>query len=335
MATSRWTEELLDEASDQGDDPKARPNADQLAEKVMTSEGGVRSYNHLLEVADTVLASPSLVLNRDSALYKHLAEFPGEALEYFQPAPAPDWLDEDKLRLGASLWANNSVAATGVLYALSLPCAYLYKAGVPALYETGKLGEHKYVFQRIYETGMFVDAVMDDDGIEVLEDYVPDQNHLYLEVLRELDPGGDWTQEGRGSLVRAAAGSDQPNLQERVEAEVEKRSQPRRYLWGRGLPGRAQGAVPPRVDPLHADEPGQDEVPRRGSGEGRRAPDAHRPDWRRPLRRGTERPTRSRSTRRSWRWCSSPSGTSSPSGSSAGAAGSAGRRRRPSCTCGR
>jgi hypothetical protein len=236
MATSRWTEELLDEASDQGDDPKARPNADHLAEEVMTSEGGVRSYNHLLEVADSVLASPSLVLNRDSTLHRHLAEFPGEALEYFQPAPAPDWLDKDRLRLGASLWADNSVAATGVLYALSLPCAYLYKAGVPALYETGKLAEHKYVFQRIYETGLFVDAVMDDDGIEVLEDYVPDQHHLYLEVLRELDPAGDWTQEGRGSLVRAAPGSsDQPNLQERVEAEVEKRSQPKRYLWGRGF----------------------------------------------------------------------------------------------------
>jgi len=236
MAASRWTEEMLDEASQQGDAPKAHPNADRLAEEVMISEGGVRSYNHLLEVADALLASPSLAVNPDSALHKHLAEFPGEALEYFQPAPAPVWLDEDKLSLGAALWADNSVASTGVLYALSLPCAYLYKAGVPALYETGKLAKHKYVFQRIYETGLFVDAVMDEDGIEVLEDYVPDRHQLYLEVLRELDTDGDWKQEGRGSLVRAAPGSSgQEGLEERVEAEVRKRSQPKRFLWGRGF----------------------------------------------------------------------------------------------------
>jgi len=37
--------------------------------------------------------------------------------------------------------------------------------GVPALYRTEKLAEHKYVFQRIYETGLMLDAVMHPDGI--------------------------------------------------------------------------------------------------------------------------------------------------------------------------
>ena len=236
MATSRWTEELLNEASLQGDDPGARPNADELAKRAMTSGGGVHRYNHLLEVADAILASPSVALNPDSTLHKQLQEFSADALAYFQPVPAPEWVDEDKLRLGAKLWEKNSVASTGVLYALSLPCAYLYKAGVPALYETGKLAEHRYIFQRIYETGLFVDAVMDSGGIEVLEDFVPNQNDLYLEVLKDLDPDGGWQSHGRGSLVRSAAGSStQADLEARVEEEVRKRSQPKRYLWGRGF----------------------------------------------------------------------------------------------------
>ena len=56
MATSRWTEELLARARMEAD-----PYADGLAEKVMSGDDGVRRYNHLLELADTVLASPSCI----------------------------------------------------------------------------------------------------------------------------------------------------------------------------------------------------------------------------------------------------------------------------------
>jgi hypothetical protein len=162
----------------------------------MSGEDRVRRYNHLLELADTLLATPSLVLNRKSALRQHLEEFSPEALEYFEPEEVPEWVDEAKLETAATLWKDNSIAAVGVLYAYSLPCAYLYKDGVPTLYDTGKLAENQYIFQRIYETGIFVDAVMDEDGIEIMEDFVPRQD-------------GD--------------------------KSASRRSQPRRYMWGRGF----------------------------------------------------------------------------------------------------
>ena len=213
MATSRWTEGLLDEASQQGDNPNVHPNADELATGVMSHEGGVHRYNHLLEVADALLASPSLALTKDSALRRHLEEFSPEALRYFEPAAAPPWVDEAKLRTASALWEDNSVAAIAALYALSLPCTYLYKKGVPALYETGKLTQHEYIFQRIHETGLFVEDVMSLGGIEVLKDYAPDEEQLYLDTLREQDPQGDWQRTPSGSFVRGAAESpDSPGL---------------------------------------------------------------------------------------------------------------------------
>ncbi len=236
MATSRWTERQLDEASLQGDDPTVHPNADELAAGVMNHEGGVHRYNHLLEVADALLASPSLALTKASALRRHLEEFSPEALEYFEPAPAPPWVDEARLRAASELWEDNSVAAIAVLYALSLPCTYLYRKGVPALYETGKLTRHEYIFQRIHETGVFVDDVMSLGGIEVLKDYEPDEEQLFLDTLRELDPQGEWQRTPRGSFVRGAGESrDSSGLGARVEQEVAKRRQAKRFLWGRGF----------------------------------------------------------------------------------------------------
>jgi ER-bound oxygenase mpaB/B'/Rubber oxygenase, catalytic domain len=235
MATSRWTEAMLDQASTEGDNPSVHPNADELASKVMSHPGGVHRYNHMLDVADAFLASPALALARDSALRRHLEEFSPEGLRYFEPAPAPDWVDEAKLKSASLLWEDNSVAAIAVLYALSLPCTYLYKKGVPALYETGKLTKHEYIFQRIHETGIFVDDVMDEDGIEILEDYVPDEERLYLEVLKEIDPKGAWQRAGHGGLVRSSGDTrNEEEIEERVEQEVEKRRGTKRFLWGRG-----------------------------------------------------------------------------------------------------
>jgi hypothetical protein len=236
MATSRWTEALLDEASRQGDNPSDHPNADELASGVMSHEGGVHRYNHLLEVADALLEAPSLALTRDSALRLHLEEFSPEALRYFEPAEAPPWVDEARLRAASALWEDNSVAAIAVLYALSLPCTYLYKNGVPALYETGKLTEAEYIFQRIHETGVFVDDVMSLGGIAVLKDYEPEEEQIYLETLRGLDPEGDWKRAPRGHFVRGAGEcEDARALGARVEREVATRRKTRRFLWGRGF----------------------------------------------------------------------------------------------------
>jgi hypothetical protein len=233
MATSRWTKEMLDEASTQGDNPEVHPNADDLASAVM-SQGDIHRYNHLLEVADALLVSPSLALTPKSALHLHLEEFSKDALEYFEPSHAPEWVDEERLKDASALWEENSVAAIASLYALSLPCTYLYKNGVPALYETGKLTKHEYIFQRIHETGIFVENVMDSGGIEVLRDFVPDEDEVLGEVLRDLDPKGDWQPGRRGTHRRAAGDLDWSGLGAKVLDEMARRRKPRRFLWGRG-----------------------------------------------------------------------------------------------------
>jgi hypothetical protein len=235
MATSRWTRELLDEASEQGDAPHEHPNADELATKVMSEEGGIDRYNRLLEAADALLASPSLALVPGSALRRHLEESSPEAVRYFEPTPAPDWVDEAKLRKASALWEQNSVAAIAVLYGLSLPCTYLYKNGVPALYETGKLTKHEYIFQRIHETGIFVDDVMSAGGIELLADLVPDEEEILLQVLRDQDPQGEWTPGSGGTLVRGRGAVGSSELAARVRAEASGRRRAPRYLWGRGF----------------------------------------------------------------------------------------------------
>jgi hypothetical protein len=229
MASSRWTQEMLDEAGRQGDDPTVRPNADDLAAQVMSSAAGIHRQNELLQLVDLLMGSTALALTEKSVLRQKLAEFPPEALRYFEPAPAPDWLDERKLRAGAELWRDNSLACVGALYALSLPACYLCEEGVPALYATAKLENRQYIFQRVYETGLFADDVLDEGGFQVLEDYTPE---LYLEVLKDLDPEGDWTAAHGGRLTRAG-GDASPDLGARVAEEARKRR--RRFLWGRGF----------------------------------------------------------------------------------------------------
>ncbi len=103
MASSRWTDALLDEAGRQGDDPTVRPNADDLAAAVMSSAEGIRRQNELLRVVDLLMDSTALALTEKSVLRQKLGEFSPEALRYFEPAPAPDWLDEGKLRAGTRL----------------------------------------------------------------------------------------------------------------------------------------------------------------------------------------------------------------------------------------
>ena len=63
-----------------------------------------------------------------------------------------------------------------VLYAASLPACYLMKRGVPALYATEKLSEQKYVFQRIFETGVMLEGVMSPGGIKVAHDVEPNSD---------------------------------------------------------------------------------------------------------------------------------------------------------------
>jgi hypothetical protein len=160
-------------------------------------------------------------------------------VRYFEPAPAPAWVDEARLEDASALWVDNSVASIAVLYALSLPCTYLYKHGVPALYRTGKLTKHEYIFQRIHETGIFVDDVMDTAGLRITADYPVDPLELHLEVLRDVDPEGSWSLERPGHLLRGAGELPSPEdarrLEVRVEEEIARRRSQKRFIWGRGF----------------------------------------------------------------------------------------------------
>ena len=101
------------------------PEVDALVEQVLNdADGGRRGYNMMLDVADQVVAAPSLLL-ADSHLRRTIDAMPGSLRDYFAPQPAPDWLDAEKLDLGSHAWETNLLASLGVLYAASLPACYL------------------------------------------------------------------------------------------------------------------------------------------------------------------------------------------------------------------
>ena len=66
---------------------------------------------------------------------------------------------QTKLTVASRLFHENMLAILMMLYCGSLPSCYLIKNGIPALYQTAKLKDSRYVHQRMYETGLFVDAV--------------------------------------------------------------------------------------------------------------------------------------------------------------------------------
>lgn len=232
MAT-RWTDAGLRAARRVGD-----PEADALVERILTARddgGGVtrHGYNHLLDLATVLVAHPELALVPSSLLRRGLDES-GEVATFFAPAEAPDWVDEEKLALASALWKTDSILAIFVLYAASLPACYLLKKGIPALYQTEKLAERKYVFQRIYETGLMLDGVMHPGGLRVMRDQAP-ANEVMAQVLNAADPDGQW--EWRGLRLHRGAGEcDCPPDAHAVHREfVAATSQAKRYIWGAGF----------------------------------------------------------------------------------------------------
>ena len=224
MASSRWTDALLDEAGRQGDDPTVRPNADDLAAAAMSSAEGIRRQNELLQLVDLLMDSTALALTEKSVLRQKLGEYPPETLRYFEPAPAPEWLDEAKLRAASRLWHDNSLACVGALYSLSLPACYLCEEGVPALYATAKLQSRQYIYQRVYETLLFADDVLD-------EKRVPGARGLHPRALPRRSQG----HRPRGRLDRRARG----------EARAHGRrgcARPRRLAWSRRRRSAARGS---------------------------------------------------------------------------------------------
>ena len=229
----RWTEEGMEHYRHQGD-----PDVDQLVEEVLPKDGsesvGRLGYNDMLLLADQLMKTPELAFVEKSRLAEQLNNKPISLRNYFDPMVAPDWIEPEKLELGSKIWRDNTLATLGVLYSGSLPACYLIKNGIPALYKTDKLRDAKYIFQRIYETGLMLADTMDANGISVIEDIDYDDDKLLVKALQNLDKGSHWEHQGRTARRRTGDESAQLDTQQ-VAQEIERlRGKPTRYLWGKG-----------------------------------------------------------------------------------------------------
>jgi hypothetical protein len=219
---------------------RADPVVDQLVQEVLGASGdntavGRRAYNHLLDIADKLLEAPELALVPSSMVAQHLRHYPSALVDYFDPMEAPAWVDAAKLHHASQLWNENMLAIIGVLYAASLPACYLIRHGIPALYQSSKLKEYRYIYQRIYETGRFLEDVMSPGGLELITDLETSDGsfeHLCT-TLNRLDSDGGWRRVGP-SLVRTQATAHPLGAQQIMALACRLRPTPKRYLWGSG-----------------------------------------------------------------------------------------------------
>ncbi|HEX3132347.1 MAG TPA: oxygenase MpaB family protein [Planctomycetota bacterium] len=165
-----WTDAELDAMRQIGD-----VEVDPMAEAVISGAvfdqvHGRLGYHNLLGLADVLLQSLELMLLKDSMVATSMANMPKAFVDYFDPMVVPEWVDQAKLDRASELWNENMIAIIGVLYACSLPSCYLIAKGIPTLYDTGKLGQHRFIYQRIYETGLMLDAVMEPGGLHIITD---------------------------------------------------------------------------------------------------------------------------------------------------------------------
>ena len=156
MATYPWTNAHLDDCRQIGDaevDPLA---VEILSGQTFDQESGRLGYHRLLDLADRLIEAPELYQVDDSLVRQEFDRMPQKFTRYLDPAPLPDWVDAARLERASEIWEENMLAIIGVLYAASLPSCYLIAKGIPTLYQTGILGQHRYIYQRIYETGLKV-----------------------------------------------------------------------------------------------------------------------------------------------------------------------------------
>ena len=173
MATYAWTDEHLDACRQIG-----AAEVDPLAMEILSGQSfdqqsGRLGYHRLLDLADRLIEAPELYLVEGSQVRRDLDAMPPQFTGFLDPLPVPDWVDAARLERASELWEENMLAIIGVLYAASLPSCYLIAKGIPTLYETGKLGQHRYIYQRIYETGLMLDGVMERGGLHLITDVPP------------------------------------------------------------------------------------------------------------------------------------------------------------------
>ncbi len=205
------------------------------------------AYDHLVELVSKLMEHPELLFTPDSDFAHCFKEYPLEFRDYFMPPQAPDWVDPVKMRMASALWFEFGLPMLAILCTASLPSCYLMKRGINVLYRTEKLKDSKYIFQRIYETALMLDRVMQPSGLEMVVDHRDDDQKLFAVAL-SLVLGGEWTVSG-GSYCRAGSQSTYvtaPASGEPVEGgpameavinqlNVAADYQRRRFLWGKGF----------------------------------------------------------------------------------------------------
>ena len=197
---------------------------------------GRRGYNHLLDIADVLAETPALVLNSNTTVSRQLAEYPEGIRDYYDPIPAPDWVDEEKIALASKLWQQDMLSIITVLYGTSLPACYLMKNGIPALYDTAKLRSRDYIYQRIYETGTMLDDILSPDGLMLINDIDQQSESHIIDSLNSSDPHGEWVVDGN-TIRRCASGEptlDEQNLEKHLAGRKIAANKAKRYLWGKG-----------------------------------------------------------------------------------------------------
>lgn len=258
--TPRWTDQDLDAARKVGDRmldddfmpqlfgqkpvpsapcPKcARPFEQALSGAQASYDFQRLGINRLMDLTTRLLIAPELAFTDTSELKRLLDQLPLDYVNYYDPIELPKWVDTDKLAVASKLWQANSIFMLAALAAASLPYCYMIDKAIPTLYDTKKLSESRYMYQRIFETGIFVNDVMSEGGLRVFKDFVPDGDQVWLIALNEADPEGRWEVRG-GQLVRTAGPGGALN-QQAVQARAEemlkaRRRQRRRYVWGAGF----------------------------------------------------------------------------------------------------
>lgn len=239
MSTSLadWSDEQLNSLRLRTD-----PVADQLVAKLYDQPGpggsdfGRLGYNHFLNLTDKMQEAPELVFTNGSELHRQLQAMPQEFVDYFDPLELPAWVQPEKLNLANTMWTDNSLGMLVTLLLGSLPACYLMARGIPALYQTEKLSNRAYISQRIYETGLMLDAVMGDCGFQVLTDVGATVNDHTHSALNRLDPAGDWVKEGRSIRRRSEAPAPAISKEDlaRTIADLHESSPPKKFLWGSG-----------------------------------------------------------------------------------------------------
>ena len=212
--------------------------------------------NLLLYVASKLLEEPELAFTRGSDVKALMEAMPGDFVGYFELIEAPEWVDEEKLNVATKLWEDNSFPMLMALGPASLSYCYMISNAIPTLYGTKKLADKKFMYQRVYETGIFADSMMRHNGIRVFEDFDVAEDNYWLDALQATDPDGDWT-IAHGRLHRQAGKPDghedhghdaaHPDKVQELVAEYRERHEKGRYIWapGSSTPARLASRMPP------------------------------------------------------------------------------------------